>query len=367
MKIRFVILAVMMVFLVGCKDEIDTAIGKLGGTTAEQQQAISDIAISGKDPLPKLRKALKDRKLPAKTRAAVAKLLGTECEKAGDPSRCSTEELKGALADAESEEVVQAVVSALAVGKSKEGIAALREALDSDSAVASAAAAAELGGMADEKVLKAEVITDPAAFSRKEELLREAVELNPRNRKVVGILASLYSSQGMAEEARELFDTAGEFVRSFMVLGPFPPETPIPFSPGEEIDFGAAYPGKRREAVWFGFDNVPESGEADFRRDRRTMVADAAYYATFTAKSGKAQEVLLTVLGSDVDAIWLNGKKLKYKPPAEENGAESRVAMALEKGANRFLIRVGSRKYSRFAVRLSDRKHNKLKGVEYGF
>lgn len=355
----------MMVFLAGCKDEIDTAIEKLGGTPAEQQQALSEIAISGKDPLPKLRRALKNKKLPAKTRASVAKLLGTECERAADPSRCSTDEMKGALAGAE-EEVQLAIVAALAVGRSDENIATLQEALDSDSVAVSAAAAAQLDKMAEKNVLKAEEITDPAAFGRKEQLLREAVDFNPRNRKVVGILASLYSSQGMADEARELFDVAGEYVRGFRVIGPFERGEPAPFSLEGKVDFSAVYPGKRRDAGWFVFGKVPESGEADFRRDRLTKVADAAYFATFTAKSGKAQEVLLTVLGSDVDAIWLNGKKLNYKPPAEENGAESRVAVALEKGVNRFLVRVSSRKYSRFAVRLSDKKHNRSKGVEYG-
>lgn len=357
----FVLAAVLAA---GCKDEVDRAIEKLGGTPEEQRQAINDISISGVDPLPKLKKAIGKKKLPPKVRAGVAKLLGKECEKSGDLERCALEEMTKALDEAEAE-VATAIITAIATGKHPECNDALRAALDSGNPAVYAAAAAELEKRAELLVTQAENINDPAEFGRKEKLLKDAVAMNPRNRRVVGVLASLYSEEGMEDKALDLFDLAGEYVRAFQVIGPFESGKGLPFTPGADVDFGATWQGKRREVSWFEFTRMDETGAADFRRDRRTKQPGSAFCATFTVDAKQAGDAVITTLG-DVNGVWLNGKQLEMKKSGEGQDAEARIPVALKKGENRVFLSVEAKRFPLFAVRVSDTKNGRLRGAKYG-
>ncbi|MEW5945736.1 MAG: HEAT repeat domain-containing protein [bacterium] len=355
----------------GCGDEIDEAINLLGGDEAQQQEGLSAIRISGKDPLPKLRKALLDKDKPAAARKNVADILGAECEKAGGAAgeRCAVAELEKALAFSEPG-VQGAIVRALAKGKSESAVAALRRALDSGNDQAAGFAWEQLEKKADEKIYEAEKIDGPDAFERKEKLLKDAVGFNPRNRRVVALLASLYSYQGMRDRALELYDSAGEHVRRMMVIGPFPGNSKTPHPPEKELDFGASYPGKRREARWFEFNGVPENGEADFRRNRRTKTADAAFYASFTVTSPAAQDALMKLTGTDVVFVRIgNADVFTAVSHAAENRAQFdgiKTKVTLGKGENRVLVKIHSRKYPRFSIRFCTTDHKRLKRVKYG-
>lgn len=345
----------------GCRSEIDDAISKLGGSKQEQEEAMGIISVSAKDPMPKLIKALKNQQLSPLTRQNVALLIGIQSEKMNEDSAVPA--LVAALEGAE-EGVQKAVVNALAKIPGEKSLKALQDALDSKSKAVAEEAAEILDEKAAKKIAEADSLMGDQALDRQIELVKEAVEINPKNMEVKDRLAGLYTLAGKDEEARKIYSEQGEFVTAMKVLGPFPAgdqdyDTVFP----ETVDFTkpVAAPGGA-SLQWIDFTDIPLSGTVDFRKSREFRKSNSMFYAAFKVTSDKERKALLKFSSPDDYKIWLNGAVLA---PGAGGGEESRTEVTLKSGDNNVLIRIVSRRYARFSVRFSTTGNKKIEGLEY--
>lgn len=342
----------------GCRSEIDDAISKLGGTKQEQEEAMGIISVSAKDPMPKLIKALKNQQLSPLTRQNVALLIGIQSEKMNDDSAVPA--LVAALEGAE-EGVQKAVVNALAKIPGEKSLKALQDALDSKSKAVAEEAAEILDEKAAKKIAEADSLMGDQALDRQIELVKEAVEINPKNMEVKDRLAGLYTLAGKDEEARKIYSEQGEFVTAMKVLGPFPAGDQDYVDP-EAVDFTkpVAAPGGT-SLQWVDFTDIPMSGTVDFRKSREFRKSNSMFYAAFKMTSDKERKALLKFSSPDDYKIWLNGAA----PGAGGGGEESRTEVTLKSGDNNVLIRIVSRRYARFSVRFSTTGNKKIEGLEF--
>lgn len=343
----------------GCRSEIDEAISKLGGSKQEQEEAMGIISVSAKDPMPKLIKALKNRQLSPLTRQNVALLIGIQSEKMNDDSAVPA--LVAALEGAE-EGVQKAVVNALAKIPGDKSLKALQDAIDSKSKAVAEEAAEILDEKAAKKIAEADSLMGDQALDRQIELVKEAVEINPKNMEVKDRLAGLYTLAGKDEEARKIYSEQGEFVTAVKVLGPFPAGDQDYIDPAA-VDFTkpVAAPGGA-SLQWVDFTDIPMSGTVDFRKSRGFRKSNSVFYAAFKVTSDKERKALLKFSSPDDYKIWLNGAATGA---GGFGGEVSRTEVTLKSGDNNVFIRIASRRYARFSVRFSTTGNKKIEGLEY--
>ncbi|HOO56692.1 MAG TPA: HEAT repeat domain-containing protein [bacterium] len=350
----------VVIMLSGCSDEVDRAINMLGDEST-QEEAMGMISISPSDPMPKLVKALKNKKLSPIAREKVAFMIGVQSEKT------DSEEAVLALEEAlgYSEENVQiAILGALENIPGDKSIKALQTAMDSDVEVVAGQALKMLDSKALENVSKADKMFGAESLATQISLMQDAVETSPRNRKFRLKLAAYYEMDGQNENAVEMYDAEGGYVREIKVLGPLPMKSNIQVDPAQ-IDFSNSYEVSPGVSVsWFDFKNVPPGGVIDFRKDGLTRVSESLFYASFAIVPDNGGDFVIKFYTKDRAKIWVNGEAQKL---SKENKLDDEYVMpvSLKPGANRVLLMLGSKKYPRFSFRVSTSDGKKIEGPGY--
>jgi hypothetical protein len=344
----------------GCKNEVDRAIEKLGGTKQEQEAAMGAIQISASDPMPKLAKALKNPKMSPLAKKNVALLIGAQAEKSNDDSvvPALVDAMKGA-----DKGIQLAILDALDKIPGEKSLDALREALKSGVKEVSEEAGRLLDDKAYAKIKQADALLGDEAVKRQIELVKEAVEINPSNREFKDRLAGLYTIAGQDDKAKAIYSEGGEFATAFKVIGPFPGGDQDYVNPAAP-DFTKPVAGPDgAQFQWADFSDVPASGTADFRKNREMRKPNSVVYAAFKATAGKEQKALLKFTSGDKFRIWLNGAELQA---GAGKGDEYRIEVTLKSGENQVLIRDASRRFARFSARFSGADDKKIDGLKYG-
>lgn len=367
MKIRKVMAlfsVAMMALMVatGCSNPVKKAVPMLGGTEAEQQEAMDKILIEIPDPMQGLIDSLSDKQYNETARKNVAVMIGIVSEKNGDDS--AVDALVAAIPDSEPD-IQEAIVKALEKIPGEKSKDALRKLLDSDVEAVAKLAWDILDVKAREKEAQADAMVGEASYDRKIELLEDAYKINPRNQQIVNKLAAFYAVKGKDDKARELYNAGGTFVPALKVVGPFKTNDDI-IDPAS-FDVSAPVTVKGDSYEWFDFTEVPAHGIIDFRKSRKTKVSKSIFYSAFTVNSESDMDAILKLYARSEVKLWLNGElvfEANVKQIHEKN--EHEIPITLKKGENKALVKLRTKKYARFSIRISDKKHKKIDAVSYG-
>jgi putative heme-binding domain-containing protein len=136
--------------------------------------------------------------------------------------------------------------------------------------------------------------------------------------------------------------SAFEPVLSWQLIGPFPNDGSA-YPPERELNFDAVYDGARAGVRW-------RAGKGDAHNHGKVNLAalydpntDVVAYGYAEIDSASARAGQLLVGSDDSIVIWLNGKKV-HEHPTDRGWAfdQDKVAVQLEKGKNRLLIKCGN-------------------------
>ncbi len=353
---------IISIAITGCSDEIDKAIGMLGGSKDKQEEAMGIINISAKDPMPKLLKAIKNKKLSPIARENVAFLIGVQNEKMDDDS--SIPILMEALKDSE-DKVAIAILGALEKTPGEKSVKALQTARESKNKVVAREAADILDARAADREAEADKLSGAAALPKQIELLEEAVAINPSNKQRIEKLAGLYIMNGQQDKADALFTAGGSFATAVKVVGPFPNDGQDYVEP-DKIDFNSTVTSPTgEELMWTDFTDIPENGIIDFRKNPSLRIPNSAFYAALKINMKKADKGLIKIYGKEETvSLWLNGKSIAADKSLEDQ--EAKFEAPFKNGENQALIKISSRKYPRFSIRVSTMDDKKFKTLSFG-
>ena len=348
--------------LAGCKDEIDDAISKLGGTKQQQEEAMGAISISAKDPMPKLLSAVKNKKLSELTRRNAAYLIGVQSDKASTDAAVPA--LTEALKDAEPG-VAREILGALEKAPGGKGVEALQQAVAGKRKDLAAAAAEILDRKAGELEAQADKLSGAAAVPQQIKFIEQAVKINPANKQRVERLAGLYKLNGQDDKAEALFSAGGVFVTAVKVLGPFPNDNQD-YVDTAHIDFSATVTSPAgAELMWTDFTDIPDTGIVDFRKSPSFRMPNSSFYAGFTLDAEKDVEAAFKIYGVDETvSLWVNGKKAADNVAFTDN--ENKFGAELKAGGNTAVLRIGSRRSPRFSIQITGADEKKIKGLKTG-
>ncbi len=346
------LIVAMAVVFAGCKDEIDDAISKLGGSKADQEMAMGAISISAKNPMPKLLEAVKNKKLSELTRKNVAYLIGVQSESSN--TDIAVEPLTEALKDAEPA-VANEILTALEKIPGDKSLEALQKATTNKKQDIAAAATEILERKAGELDAQADKLVGAAAAPQQIKFLEEAVKINPANKQRIERLAGLYQITGQNDKAEALFSKGGKFVTTLKVLGPFPNDTQD-YVDTAKVDFDTTVTSPTgAELMWTDFTDIPDTGIVDFRKSAAYRMPNMSFYAAFKLTSGAAGKANFKIYGVDETvSLWVNGKKAADNVAFTDN--ENDFSADVKSGENTVVIRVGSRRSPRFSIQVSGGK-----------
>ncbi len=354
---------VLLVFSAGCSNEIDNAVNLLGGTEEQQEEARDIISMSVKDPLPKLEKALTNKKLSPLARKNVALLIGAQGSKMGDESVVPV--LVDAIDDSEPE-VQLAIVDALESVGEDSSLAAIQKLAGHKSATVAQRAQSILNSEAQKFIDEANALADKA-IDRKIELLNEALGVDPNNSEVLLRLAGYYTLNGEKQKARDIYERGGKYVREVMVLGPIYGRVKGTLVAPGAVDTSKPVEYEGAEYRWLKFDTVADRGVIDFRRMRETKVSKGTSLVTFTIDSESKQDVLLKLYSKSSVDMWLNGKEIFRANPKQIRAKDEHpVEITLNEGENRVLMKLLDKMYPRFSIRVSGPGGEKIDTISYG-
>ncbi|MFA6450922.1 MAG: hypothetical protein WCX65_15720 [bacterium] len=349
---------VIMIAAAGCSDDIDKAISMLGDKN-KQEEALGIISVSAKDPMPKLLKAMKNKKLSALTRENVALLIGVQCDKTKDDSAVPA--LVDAMKGAEPS-VAKAILEAFDKIPGDKSVKALQDAVNLKNKEVAAEASRILDSRAAALETEADKLTGQAAVKQQIVFLEEAVKINPANKERVKKLATLYSLSGQDGKAKDLLSSGGVFVLAVKALGPLPNDGQDYIDPAK-IDFAAPIASPTGVDIsWIDLTNIPDSGAIDFRRNASLRNPNSAYYAAFKMNVKSAEKAVLKIYGSDdTISLWLNGKAIISADAFKDQ--EKAFDAELKSGANLAVLKVYSRRSPRFSIRISGPNDKNISGL----
>ena len=384
------LLAAAALVFAGCSD-VNRQIKKLDAKDCKKDKACSKamsglMAIPGAKP--KLEKAVLNQKNPPNVRKNTAMLLGLIAESRTDDSVLAT--LEKALETEKDKNVRLELVNAVSKVPGKKGIPVMQKILSDENPAAAKRAADILSRKAREKMAEADGYDmDSGGFSYMERIYQEALEYNPCDLSLVEKFKDLY--EGYAEtleddaeadtymkKADKLKDVCGAFVTNMYVALPFSKDFKKMHLNLKEVkdidgDEYAGIPDKNNpdEAMW---DVVPE----EFRNKlviQLSPIIDEwgvdvpgkfSAYATFSADSKTAQDVLFRV-GTDVRfGLWVNGKKVYAEDREHTLDNEKMIKASLKKGKNRVVLKfTGSLSLMRYRLRISTMDNKEAPGLSF--
>jgi hypothetical protein len=363
-KNRLIVLffAVLMVIAAaGCSDEIDKAIGMLGGSKNQQEEALGIISVSAKDPMPKLLKAINNKKLSKLTRENVALLIGVQCDKTKDDSAIPVlvEAMKGAEPS-----VSNAILEAFDKIPGDKSVKALQDALGNKDKEVAAEAMRILDSRAAALENEADKLTGQAAVKQQIKFLEEAVKINPANKDRVKKLATLYSLNGQDDKSKDVLSSGGNYVLAVKVLGPLPNDNQDYIDPAK-VDFGKTVASPTGvDLAWTDLTDVPDSGAIDFRRNPSFNSPNSSYYAAFKINVKSAEKAVLKIYGSDdTISVWINGKAIMSNEKITDQ--EKPFNAELKAGVNIAILKDSSRRSPRFSIRVSGPNDKNISGLSF--
>ncbi len=131
---------------------------------------------------------------------------------------------------------------------------------------------------------------------------------------------------------------------AWQVVGPFKTESTAQgftnvFEPEKKVDLKAAYAGVRDEIKWAAKPDFTDGKENLLVQDLHGV--HGAYYLHRTIQMPEARTVEFSIDADDLFKLWVNDKLVTQRSVKEKPGeAPAKVAVKLQKGENRLLLKV---------------------------
>lgn len=159
-------------------------------------------------------------------------------------------------------------------------------------------------------------------------------------------LARAFIRTGQVEKARGICRELG-FVNNWMVIGPFQNERggyfDVSYGPQTELDYDAAYDGKKRKVRWRMRPLTPVLGEVNFDAMMRPNDEVLAYALAFV-EVPKATGAALRIGSDEGLKVWVNDYKVLSRDIHRRMGFDQDVVgVMLNKGLNKILVKVAER------------------------
>jgi len=158
--------------------------------------------------------------------------------------------------------------------------------------------------------------------------------------------------------------------KDWLIIGPFPDGLTKEQPPEKEVDLTKEYPGKGGAVKWKPASPTMKGAQAhfDWEKGPFTSKDGVSVYALIHVKAPSAMDAKLWLSHDDGGRAWVNGALVhdKNKTGAAVKADEFGVAIKLEEGWNRILIKVNNAKDTfGLMMRITDPAKTAIQALEY--
>jgi hypothetical protein len=257
-------LVMIALLAAGCgrEDPVQSAIRSLGGPTAEARQAVMELRLISRDPVPDLIEAAQNPKTKPRTRLAAISVLGDIARRQDHQEALA---FLHTLLSSDNPDIREAAVNAFRDTDYRPAVPDLIQLKRESPPELRKLIEIALRTTSEHMVRDIEKLwnSPEAALEAYEEA--EAIGLD---RGLVGYSkARFLEMRGRTQEANQQYDRLG-MIRRWWLIGPFPNRQGMGFRqvypPETEIDLKAEYPGTVDTITWYRMDRPLHAGLLDF-------------------------------------------------------------------------------------------------------